>query len=194
MSATRLLVLGVVRVHGQAHGYRVGRELMDWGAEEWANVKWGSIYHALRKLSEQGKLREFVAEGEVTERTSYEITDEGEADFLRLLRGALSHGGDDHALLCAGVTLMPCLPRAEVIELLKERLAVLEKSDAEVVSAIDATEAEWGKPAHVRELFRLWHYTVDAGADWTRQLIASLETGEYVMADDSPQAFGLPPV
>ncbi len=70
MSATRLLVLGVVRVHGQAHGYRAGRELMDWGAEEWANVKWGSLYHALRKLSEQGRLREFVAEGEVTDRTS----------------------------------------------------------------------------------------------------------------------------
>ncbi len=38
MSATRLLVLGVVRMYGQAHGYRVGRELMSWGVEEWANV------------------------------------------------------------------------------------------------------------------------------------------------------------
>ncbi|OLT29722.1 hypothetical protein BJF83_10045 [Nocardiopsis sp. CNR-923] len=35
MSATRLLVLGVVRMHGRAHGYRVGRELMSWGADAW---------------------------------------------------------------------------------------------------------------------------------------------------------------
>ena len=192
MSATRLLVLGVVRIYGQAHGYRVGRELMDWGADGWANVKWGSLYHALRKLSEQGKLREFVAPGEVTDRTSYGITEDGEAEFRRLLRGALGHAGDDHALLCAGITLMTCLPRAEAIERLRERLAALEKNDAEVVAAIDSTEEEWGKPAHVRELFRLRHYTIGSGADWTRRLIASLEAGEYAMADDSPDAFGTP--
>ena len=192
MSATRLLVLGVVRVHGQAHGYRVGRELMGWGAEEWANIKWGSLYHALRKLSEQGKLREFVVDGEVTGRTSYEITEDGEAEFHRLMRKALS-STEDHALLCAGVTLMTALPRAEAIDLLRERLEWLEKNAAGVRESMAASESEWGKPPHVRELFRLWHYSLDSGADWTRQLIASLEAGEYVMADDSPHAFGLPP-
>lgn len=193
MSATRLLVLGVVRVHGGTHGYRVGRDLMDWGAKEWANVKWGSIYHALRKLSEQGKLREFVSPGdEITDRTSYELTEEGEVEFRRLLRGALRHAGDDHALLYAGVTLMPCLPRAEVIEALRERLVALEKSNVETAAAIDSSAAEWGKPAHVRELFRLWHITVEAGAEWTRRLLGELEAGEYVMADESPDAFGNP--
>ncbi|WP_017544083.1 PadR family transcriptional regulator [Nocardiopsis prasina] len=193
MSATRLLVLGVVRVHGQAHGYRVGRELMDWGAEEWANVKWGSLYHALRKLSEQGRLREFVAEGEVTDRTSYEITEEGEAEFDRLLRKALSIT-EDHALLCAGITLMTSLPRADVIGLLRERLEWLEKNADGVREATDLSESAWGKPPHVRELYRLWESSLDSGAEWTRRLISSLEAGEYVMADDSPHAFGLPPV
>ncbi|SIO85474.1 PadR family transcriptional regulator [Nocardiopsis sp. JB363] len=194
MSATRLLVLGVVRIHGWTHGYRVGRDLMDWGAKEWANVKWGSIYHALRKLAEQGKLREFVAPGdEVTDRTSYELTDDGEVEFHRLLRGALGHTGDDQALLYAGVTLMPCLPRAEVIESLRERLIALEKSNAETEAAIHSSVEEWGKPAHVRELFRLWHVTIEAGAEWTRRLLAELEAGKYVMADDSPEAFGTPP-
>lgn len=194
MSATRLLVLGVVRMHGGTHGYRVGRDLMDWGAKEWANVKWGSIYHALRKFAEQGKLREFVAPGdEVADRTSYELTEDGEAEFHRLLRGALSHGGDDHAFLCAGITLMTCLPRGTAIECLRERLTAMEKSDGEVVRAIDSAEEEWGKPAHVRELFRFWHHAIDAGVAWTRGLIASLEAGEYVMADEHPTAFGVPP-
>ena len=48
VSATRLLVLGVVRGSGHMHGYRVGADLLSWGAGEWANVKWGSIYRALR--------------------------------------------------------------------------------------------------------------------------------------------------
>ena len=47
MSATRLLVLGVVRMFGRAHGYQVRRELLTWSADEWANVQPGSIYHAL---------------------------------------------------------------------------------------------------------------------------------------------------
>lgn len=195
MSATRLLVLGVVRISGRAHGYRVGRELMDWGASEWANVKWGSIYHALRKLTAEGKLREVTTEGdEVVERVSYEITEEGEAERRRLLRRALSHAGDDHALLCAGVTLMTSLPRAEVIDLLRSRIAELEKSGAEALETARRSTEEWDKPEHVRPLFTLWELTVGAAVEWTRRLIRELEEGRYTMADDSPRAFGLPPV
>jgi DNA-binding PadR family transcriptional regulator len=194
MSATRLLVLGVVRLHGRTHGYRVGRELLSWGAKDWANVKWGSIYHALRKLSAEGSLREFVADGdEVVDRTSYEITPEGETELYRLLRRALSHGGDDHALLFAGVTLMTSLPRAEAVDLLKERLTALEATSTELSGFKESGAEEWGKPEHVCELFGLWHRTVGAAADWTRDLIASLEAGRYTMADDGPEAFGLPP-
>lgn len=43
MSTTRLLVLGVVAGHGTTHGYTVHSELVSWGADGWANVKWGSI-------------------------------------------------------------------------------------------------------------------------------------------------------
>lgn len=194
MSATRLLVLGVVRMSGRAHGYRVGRELMDWGASEWANVKWGSLYHALRKLTAEEKLREVTVEGdEVVDRVSYEITAEGEAELHRLLRRALSSAGGDHALLCAGVTLMTSLPRAEVIDLLKERLGALEEGSHAALEAARAGTAEWDKPEHVRQLFHLWRLSVGADTEWTRDLIRELEAGGYTMADDGPEAFGLPP-
>ncbi|MFI6575275.1 PadR family transcriptional regulator [Nocardiopsis sp. NPDC050513] len=194
MSATRLLVLGVVRMHGQAHGYRVGRELMAWGADAWANVKWGSIYHALRKLSEEGKLREFVAEGDdVVDRTSYELTADGEAEADRLLRNALGDPGDDRALLFAGVTLMTALPRAEAVEALERRLAALEGKRSDLRGAA-AAEGLQHKPEHVGELYDLWRVTVDASADWTRRLLDALREGRYTMADDGPDAFGLPPV
>ncbi|NUT10617.1 MAG: PadR family transcriptional regulator, partial [Nonomuraea sp.] len=54
MSATRLLVLGVVRLHGRAHGYLVGSELESWEAGQWAGLRSGSIYHALRQLAKEG--------------------------------------------------------------------------------------------------------------------------------------------
>ncbi|MFD6950143.1 PadR family transcriptional regulator [Nocardiopsis sp. TSRI0078] len=188
MSATRLLVLGVVRMEGQAHGYRVGRALLSWGAEEWANVKWGSIYHALRKLSQEGKLREFVAEGdEVVDRTSYAITEDGVEEIHRLLRRGLTRR-DDPAMLFAAITLMTSLPRAEAVDLLRRRLELLEKTSGDLLPSED-----WGEPGHVRELFRLWRGTIEADVRWTRELIASLRAGEYTMADDGPDAFGLPP-
>ncbi len=39
VSATRLLVLGVVRGYGRVHGYPMGADLLSWGAGEWANVE-----------------------------------------------------------------------------------------------------------------------------------------------------------
>lgn len=188
MSATRLLVLGAVRMEGHAHGYRVGRELMSWGAGEWANVKWGSIYHALRKLSEEGKLREFVAPGdEVVDRVSYELTGEGVAEIHRLLRRGFTRR-EDPAMLYAAITLMCSLPRAEVIDLLEQRLELLEQVADELRPA-----EKWGKPEHVHELFHLWRGTIDAETRWAHELVASLKAGRYTMADDGPDAFGMPP-
>jgi len=47
-TTTRLLVLGVVRLFQPVHGYEVRRELITWHASEWASVKPGSIYNALK--------------------------------------------------------------------------------------------------------------------------------------------------
>ncbi|MBE3002291.1 PadR family transcriptional regulator [Nocardiopsis sp. HNM0947] len=193
MSATRLLVLGVVRMEGHAHGYRVGRELLSWGVEDWANVKWGSIYHALRKLTSEGKLREFEAPGDEGERTSYAVTEEGEAEIGRLLHKALTTIGDSGALLGAGITLMTTLPRAEAVEALRERVARLEEAGSVSVATEDSTEA-WNKPEHVRALFSLWTRHVEADLLWSRDLLSDLQQGRFTMADDSPHAFGLPPV
>ncbi len=43
MSATRLLILGVMLKKPPIHGYDVRRELEMWGAEQWANIAYGSI-------------------------------------------------------------------------------------------------------------------------------------------------------
>jgi ABC-2 type transport system ATP-binding protein len=92
MSATRLLVLGVVRSYGQAHGYQVRRELLSWGADSWANVQPGSIYHALKKLTKDGLLAEVANEegGAGPDRLVYALTPDGETEFQQLLAKALS--------------------------------------------------------------------------------------------------------
>ena len=181
MSATRLLVLGVVRGYGSAHGYLVGTDLVSWGADEWANVKWGSIYHALKQLAKEGCLSESIVP---PARTDYALTDKGEVEYLRLLRDALRRPDVRPDMLGAGLALLPSLTREEAIGLLKQRLEVLEgRRD----SARDLRES-WGSPPHVKELYGLWEHTAAGDVAWTLGLISRLESGEYPMMGepDSP--------
>ncbi len=177
MSATRLLVLGIVRGYGRAHGYRIGNDLLAWGADEWANVKWGSIYHALHSLTEGGFL---LDHNDVPTRTEYELTERGEHEFMKLLRDAIRRPQPRPDLLGAALALLPSLPRAEAIALLRERLAAQEaardKAHAQVEALVD--------PPHVRELFGLWEHNADSAAEWTRGIIARLEAGAYPMAGE----------
>ena len=57
-SATRLLVLGCVRIFQPVHGYFLRRELMSWEVERWAHIHPGSIYNALKTLTKAGLLAE----------------------------------------------------------------------------------------------------------------------------------------
>ncbi|MET0135118.1 MAG: PadR family transcriptional regulator [Kibdelosporangium sp.] len=182
MSATRLLVLGVVRGYGRAHGYLIGNDLLAWGADRWANVKWGSIYHALKQLTKTGHLTEDWTS--VPGRTEYELTEQGEQEFQRLLRNAIRHPEPRPDTLGAGLALFPALSRADAIGLLEERLAALE-------AGRDEANAQLRRPQghqHMAELYTLFEQSAESGADWTRGLLARLRAGAYPMAGepDSP--------
>jgi len=184
MSATRLLVLGIVRGYGRAHGYRIGTDLLSWGADEWANVKWGSIYHALRTLTEGGLL---LDHNDIPGRTEYELTERGEAEYLRLLRDAVCRPQTRPDHLGGALAMLPSLPRAEAVRLLRERLTALEEIRDKAQTQLDAMV----DPPHWSELFELWRHTAAGGVAWTEGLIARLEDGAYVMAGE-PNSPGRP--
>lgn len=192
MSATRLLVLGVVRKYGKAHGYLVRQELTSWGIEDCANIKWGSIYHALKQLTKEGLLEATMID-KWPGRVDYAITPEGDEEFFDELRQALVQPDHRPDMLGAGLALLPALPRAEAIALLKQRLHALEREREKMLQvSLQAGEAD--KPPHVRELPGLWVHAATTGAEWTRGLIERLEGGAYAMADDpkAPRKKGAP--
>jgi DNA-binding PadR family transcriptional regulator len=193
VSATRLLVLGVVRTHGKAHGYQVRRELLSWGADGWANVAPGSIYHALKQMTKEGLLEQVDAEPDARpERTGYRLTEDGETEFQILLGKSLTTVDTTQASqyeLSAAITFMTALPRKKAISLLRHRLIQLEGQRANVRGLL-AESTDWGQPEHISELHRLWLACVDATVVWTEDLIKRLERGAYVMADDGPTHFG----
>lgn len=85
MSATSLLVLGLVRSLGRAHGYVIGKVLLSWRVDAWANTKTGSIYHALRSLTKERMLLCLeVAQSDLgPPRVEYEITRPVTTSFSR---------------------------------------------------------------------------------------------------------------
>lgn len=197
MSAIRLLVLGAVRQHGRAHGYMVRNDLEFWGAHEWSNAKPGSIYHALKQLAKQGLLRQYETAPSTAggpPRTQYEVTDAGSAEFMRLLRHALTAIDEKQDMLTSGVGFIVDLPRDEAVSLLKKRIASLEEWRQEVTShwaPDESTPEEWG---HIGEIMKLWVHNADSGAEWARGLVERLENGAYVMAGEGErQVDVLPP-
>src|SRR5450755_3077289 len=117
MSATRLLVLGVIRIMQPVHGYDVRRELVSWRVEELSNVKPGSIYSAIRTLERDGciAVHSRASEDSRPERTSYVMTAEGEKEFQLLLRQSWWTVTTGAEPLAAALCLMPFMPRDELI-------------------------------------------------------------------------------
>ncbi|CAM5365057.1 hypothetical protein STENM36S_00689 [Streptomyces tendae] len=150
MSATQLLVLGVVRGFGRTHGYRVRAELLSWGIDDWANVKPGSIYHALRQLAKAGLLTASEI-GDWPGRVDYSVTPAGNEEFFRLLVDALERPEHRADMLSAGLALMPALSRGRAVEVLSARLEALEAQRAALRKNSAASQAA-GLPPHLGEL------------------------------------------
>ena len=193
MSATRLLVLGVVRtlragarLPGPARTAVVGRGRL-------GECRAGSIYHAMKKLAKDRYLTEVGNEegGAGPERVVYALTEDGETEFRQLLAKALSATRYDAEETFASIAFMTALPRAQAIGLLVSGCGRWRTACPEL-RRLAGHPDDMGKPAHVLELFRHWRYSADAEVRWTKELIGRLEAGEYVMADDSPEHFGRP--
>jgi DNA-binding PadR family transcriptional regulator len=193
MSAIRLLVLGAVRQHGRAHGYQVRNDLEYWGAHEWSNAKPGSIYHALKQMAKQGLLHAHEVAPSTAggpPRVEYEITDEGEREYFRLLRAALTSYDQKTDVLSAALGFLVDLPRDEAVALLKERVRGIEQWRSAVTEHYLPEDGP-GRLGHIGEIMHLWIHSADAGAEWTRGLIERIEGGAYTFAGEGEPFVGV---
>ena len=189
MSATRLLVLGAVRVMQPVHGYDVRRELLSWNIEESAHIKPGSVYSALKTLAKDGLLEARSDDPDKPERTSYQLTGEGEKEFQNLLRGAWWRVVQPTEPLIPALCLMPFMPRDELVAALQSRLAQLTSSldEARFLRATiqdGATGEDGAIPEHVREIVDFITARTKAEVSWTRELVKRLKDGAYSFAGE----------
>ncbi len=182
MSSTRLLVLGAVRIFQPVHGYFVRRELRSWQADDWAHLNPGSVYNALRTLARDGYLEDLGTEtrGGRPARTRYQLTPDGDSEFLHLLRTALwtlDRYAPDPML--AAWSFAWALTRQEVTAALEHRVAQIDASRTEAQHTIRDMQTNPGTPHHVTEHVRLVQARLDGEADWTRGLLGRVRDGEH---------------
>jgi DNA-binding PadR family transcriptional regulator len=171
-----MMILGLVQWMQPVHGYDVRRELLSWNADKWANVQPGSIYHALRKLSDEGLLREVATEqvGGRPARTSYGITDKGRAEFQSLLRNGwwnLAPGSDP---FLAAFSFLPALPREEASAALRNRAMQLRAAAKQLETA---TTTEWAdqKPVYVAWMWERGIALAEAEITWCERTAQRIE-------------------
>jgi DNA-binding PadR family transcriptional regulator len=134
-----LLLLGLVRQSGM-HGYKI-IEFIENDLAMSSNLKKPTAYFLLDKMAQNGWISSVEErEGNRPPRRIYQITDEGEAEFQKLLRAFLAQyepvkfSGDIALAFADG------LPQSELLELLQQRRNALQK----IVEATRLTPAHPG--------------------------------------------------
>src|ERR1700728_2680156 len=79
VSSIRLFILGTLAASGPLHGHQIRHQAQTDRTETWTDIQVGSVYGALKRLANEGLVREVRTErvGNRPERTVYEITPDG---------------------------------------------------------------------------------------------------------------------
>jgi DNA-binding PadR family transcriptional regulator len=186
-----MMILGVVSFMQPVHGYDVRRELLSWSADKWAKIQPGSIYHALKKMAEEGLLAEVGTEqvGGRPERTSYEVTAKGRDAFEGMLREQWWQFNQPTDPFQAAFAFLPALPRKEAVAALRHRARMLQAASDGFRDMIDSGRADINKPIHVRWMFELWMARAEGEIRWCEQVAEQVESGVSYLPDNLDPAW-----
>ena len=185
--SVKLFVLGQV-FERDTHGYEIKERAKQWGVERWANIGFGSIYHAISKLEEEEMILEQSVEQEAGRppRFVYRITPKGSEAFLSLLRETLRTAPVEKRDIDLALAFIHFLPPAERVSHLEERLLLVERDRDRLRENTNSfAEAESGDPTaseYHRELNQVapWIYhgvrhslgRAEYEVEWTKEMIS----------------------
>lgn len=188
-----MMILGLVSWMQPVHGYDVRRELLSWHADEWANIQPGSIYHALKKLTDEGLLRAVgtAQVGARPARTSYEITPKGREEFGSLLRRYWWEYRQPVEPFLAAFSFLPALAREEAAAALRNRARLLEATieTHRAALAVDSSAAGF-RPVHVAWQLDRMIAMAEAEKSWCERTARLVESGvSYLPETFDPETF-----
>ncbi len=179
-----MMILGVVRLLQPVHGYDVRRELLSWNADKWANVQPGSVYHALKKLADEGALREQVSGSPA--RVRYEITAKGEEQFRDLLGSYLWKSPEGSVDPFVGVmSFLFEVPREESVAALRHRARMLTASNEGMrAAATTGWAVPEQKPQNVRWMLELQIARNEGEIAWCEKVAREIEEGAVYFSEE----------
>lgn len=123
---TRLFVLGLLMQRPMA-GYAIQVVLQLSQTQQWARVLPGSVYHALKKLADEGfVVLQATEQAGNRSKAIYAITPAGKEEFRTLLKEAWSTPVLHFpAEIYAALSFLDDLPREEIVLALDERITAL---------------------------------------------------------------------
>ncbi|GAA3251378.1 PadR family transcriptional regulator [Dactylosporangium siamense] len=171
------LQLLAMLVERPMHPYEMATELRGRGKEQDLKIQWGSLYTVVQNLEKHGFIEaaETTREGRRPERTVYQLTQAGHEEALDWLREIVGVPEREFPRLKTALSVLGVLPPDEVIDLIGQRIAVLDRRLAgdradlartqDVVPRIFLIETEYSIALEQAEV------------DWLRGLLAELRAG-----------------
>lgn len=132
----RLMVLGILRTKAMS-GYDLQQVLRVSAVDKWAGILPGSIYHALKKMDNEGLVRiaDVTSTGHRT-KAIYEITEAGEKEYKKLLLESFREPSVHLPVqLYTGLSMVSQIEQADiehVKEALEEQVQILNEKILEI--------------------------------------------------------------
>ncbi|MGF1472091.1 MAG: PadR family transcriptional regulator [Rubrobacteraceae bacterium] len=160
------------------HAYEMVSLMRERRKHESVRLKYSSLYSVVGALEREALISrlETSREGRRPERTIYELTGAGRAEFLTWLRELLGEPAKEYPQFAAGLSFLPALPPAEVVDLFQERIRRLEK-EVETMRSQMGEVSEQGLP----RLFLVEHehelILKEVELEWVRGLVREIRAG-----------------
>jgi DNA-binding PadR family transcriptional regulator len=125
------------------HPYEMATTLKQRGKEQSIKLRYGSLYTVIRQLERESFIESAGTEraGGRPERTTYRLTDAGEAEMNSWLRSLVSEPVKEYPQFEVALTLLPALPPRDAQTLLTERLGHLDGKERQIQSEIEGAAA-----------------------------------------------------
>ena len=182
---TNLMALAVLATVYQRpmHRYEMASLMKAHGKDRDMDVKWGSLYTVVQSLETHGFLEAIGTsrQGARPERTVYRITKAGIEEMLDWTRELLSVPAREQPRFTAGLSLIMVLRPDTVVELLSQRLTMLEASLSEQQAIVARAAVEVPRLFLVEDEYGI--AMTEAEAAWVRSLLTELTSGTFPSLD-----------
>jgi DNA-binding PadR family transcriptional regulator len=161
------------------HPYEVATMLRERGKDYDMKINWGSLYTVVQNLARHGFIEATgtTREGRRPERTVYGITAAGREELRDWVRELVGQPEREHPQLETALSTMGVLPPDEAVELLGQRMVLLERRLEEERAMVERVAAEVPRLFLIEAEYRLAMW--QAEVEWLRGLLAELVDGTF---------------